>query len=204
MWTVDARSSPVIATKVTDVREGILLNGMTRLDDHTVLVADSEAGLVWRIDTRSGEHIIAIDDPLMKPVPGIDGLHVQNGVLYFTSTSRGVFASVPIYANGTAKSPARVVAPNGPSDDFTLDAAGNAYVTTLTNTVQKITPKGNFAVIAGNLNSSALVGCTAAQFGRTESDRDILYVTTNGGLVAPVNGTYIEGGKIVAVDTRQT
>jgi hypothetical protein len=30
-------------------------------------------------------------------------------------------------------------------------------------------------------------------------DQNILYVTAAGGQAAPVNGTYIEGGKIVAV-----
>jgi hypothetical protein len=30
----------------------------------------------------------------------------------------------------------------------------------------------------------------------------VLYITTTGALAAPVNGTVIEGGKVVAVDTR--
>ncbi len=48
-------------------------------------------------------------------------------------------------------------------------------------------------IIAGNTNSNLLAGDTAAAFGRTALDQSILYVVTNGGIAAPVNGTYIEG-----------
>ncbi|KAK2030013.1 hypothetical protein LX32DRAFT_651854 [Colletotrichum zoysiae] len=37
----------------------------------------------------------------------------------------------------------------------------------------------------------------------TKLDRHIVYVTTNGGVAGPVNGTITEPGKVVAIDTRR-
>jgi hypothetical protein len=69
----------------------------------------------------------------------------------------------------------------------------------IANTVTKVYPDGQSEVIAGNANSSVVAGVTAAALGRTELDRNVLYVSDNGGMAAPVNGTYIEGGKITAI-----
>lgn len=56
-------------------------------------------------------------------------------------------------------------------------------------------------LVAGNSNSTLLAGVTAGQFGRLSSDCNILYLTTNGGLAIPVNGSIIVGGKIASIDT---
>lgn len=202
------RHSGVQATKITDIPEGIFLNGMTLGNgSNNVLVADSGAGVVYRIDTSTGKYNVAIDDPLMKPANGgelgVNGIHIRGDSLYFTSTTRGVFAKVPICANGTALGPAVTIA-NTIGDDFTFDGAGNALVATnVLNSLDRITTSGagagNVSVVVGSVNSSTLAGSTAAQFGRTLRDRNVLYVTTSGGLASPVNGTFTQGGKVVAI-----
>jgi hypothetical protein len=43
---------------------------------------------------------------------------------------------------------------------------------------------------------------TSCAIGRGKGDTKILYVATNGGIANPVNGILVEGGKVVAIDTR--
>jgi hypothetical protein len=65
-----------------------------------------------------------------------------------------------------------------------------------------VTPKGVVTVLAGNVNSTILEGDTAASFGRTKWDENVLYVVTNGGIAGAVQGTQITGGKVLAVDVK--
>jgi sugar lactone lactonase YvrE len=197
-------------TKVADVPEAQLLNGMIALDQSgNVLIADSGAGVIWRVNTRSGDVKTVVDDPLMKPVAGapaaigVNGIKIRKGNLFFTNTFGMTFSSVPIHKDGTAIGAAKVIVKNGIGDDFTFDKSGNALVAqNVLNTLEKITPGGKqVTVVAGNLNSTQLAGPTAAQFGRTKKYERTLYVTTNGGLAGPINGTFIEGGQVVAIDS---
>ena len=201
--------SPATVTKVTDFPTGVFLNGLTLLNEEheTVLISDAGAGVVLRVNVGTGQHEVIIDDPLMKPKPGaypvlgINGIHLHDGSLYFTNTFEKTFNRVSINADGTAAAPAATVAQDGYGDDFAIDSAGNAYVTQGTdNTVLEIRASAAEVVVAGNLNSTVVAGCTAAQFGRSPFDQSILYVTTNGGIAGPVDGHIIEGGKVVAVD----
>ena len=61
---------------------------------------------------------------------------------------------------------------------------------------------GRQGVVAGDLNSTEIAGPTAAGVGGAGGDADVLYVTTGGGLEAPVNGDEVMGGQVVAVDTK--
>lgn len=56
-------------------------------------------------------------------------------------------------------------------------------------------------VVAGAQQESVVAGAIAGTFGRTSADRHILYVVTDGGLASPINGTFVEPAKVVAVDT---
>jgi hypothetical protein len=62
-----------------------------------------------------------------------------------------------------------------------------------------VKPNGETEVLAGDPQSSVLPGPTSAAFGRTVNDANTIYVTTSGALFAPINGTYTEGAKVVAV-----
>lgn len=72
------------------------------------------------------------------------------------------------------------------------------------NVAIEVKPNGDRKVIAGNLNSTEVAGATSAAFGRTRIDHNILYVVTGGTETAPVNGTYVEPGKVVALDLRNS
>ena len=217
MRTFDNDSShPTTAkvTKITDIPKAIFLNGATLLTQSsgTVLIADSGAGLVWGLDIRTGQYAVVLQDALMNPVPtapnqlGINGLHIWNDKhLYFTNSWQGVFVRVPLHlANGTAAGPYEVITHLGLCDDFALDDHGTAFIATdPANTLLKVPTigknKGVVTVVAGGPNSTQWAGTTATAFGRTEADRGVLYVTTNGGIVSPVDGHIINGGRVLAI-----
>ena len=209
-WKVNLQGLKPKVDKITNIPEAGLLNGITNLNptNHTVLIADSANGVVYRLNTKSGKYKIVIDDPLFKGSPtgpftiGINGVRVRHGTLIFTNGQQNIYGSVPIDGNGRATGPVEIIAKNavGAVDDFALDSQGNAFVAQgNANQIAKITPAGVETEVAGNLNSIELPGTTSARFGRTRKDRDVLYVTTNGGLAGPVNGRVTVGGKLAAV-----
>lgn len=191
-----------------------LLNGLATLNPSIVLAADCLKGVVWIVDTLTGASRIVLSDPLMAPTAsttdyaiGINGIKLRGSTLYFTNSAQALFAKIRIHPNGTAAGAAEVIARASPGttyDDFALDGRGDAFlVTAQGNSIEEVGRAGEPPVIvAGNVNSTDIAEPTAAQFGRTRADGDVLYVTTAGGLEAPVNGDEIVGGQLVAVDTR--
>ncbi|KAF5687187.1 hypothetical protein FDENT_5511 [Fusarium denticulatum] len=94
-------------------------------------------------------------------------------------------------------------------DDFCIADNGAVYMTTHpTNMVIRVPPNGGEGVkIAGGFGSRDVASATACTLGVTGADKDVLYVTTAGGNVVPINGQ-TEGAKIVAIrvgaETSQT
>ncbi|KAJ7270612.1 hypothetical protein B0H12DRAFT_773474 [Mycena haematopus] len=211
IWRVDMRPSRPIVSKIADIPPAVLPNGMVSLSaaENALLVSDSTLGNVWRFDLITHAYEVAIDDPLMKKVSpsvgeGVNGIRLHGEYLYFINSYAPFLGRVPIYPNGTAKGKATIVAyaPDGEGsfDDFAIDEEGTAYVATgLGNVITKVTEEGVASVIAGNLNSSQIANPTSVAFGRKEWDRWTIYVTTGGGLEAPINGTAVVGAQLVAV-----
>ena len=155
VWKVDMRTfdasngSPATISKITDVPEAQLLNGATLLNQGLglVLLADSVGGVVWGLNTRTGEYAKVLEDPLTKtiagPVPlGINGLHVRDREVYFTNSAQRLLARVPVHiTNGTAAGSSEVVAQLNASfvDDFVLGLRDTAFVATnFDNTLVKV------------------------------------------------------------------
>ena len=115
---------------------------------------------------------------------------------------------VPLHlANGTAAGPYEVVTHLGICDDFSFDERGKAFIATdVGNTLLAVPTvgkeKGVVTILAGNANSTRWAGATATAFGRTEVDGDVLYVTTNGGIPAPIDGHIVHGGRVLAIRMR--
>ncbi|KAJ8103696.1 hypothetical protein POJ06DRAFT_242605 [Lipomyces tetrasporus] len=216
IWQVDMRPFravgsevilPAVVEKVVDIPEAVFLNGLTTLnrDDQTILVADSGLGVVWRVNIATRNYEVILQDATMEPTPpynlGINGIHIRDQYLYYTNSGLQLFARMPINPNGTRAGDADVLVTNHLGDDFTFDRRGNAYVTQDPgNDLYQVTPEGNVSTVLGGPDSPLIEGDTAAQFGRTPFDCHILYITTNGGLVNPVNGSAV-GGKIIAFNT---
>lgn len=232
-WTIDFRDNTTFhgitdgqetkhninITQIAQLTSALLPNGVASIPGNpdAVLIADSFAGLVWRLDIQTGSHKVAVKVPEMSAptnssggVVGINGIKMHLGYLYWTNS-----ATVKIYrvkldrdgfhkGNGTAavETVADLSSQATFLDDFAIDDDGVIWVVTNSdNTLFAVKEDNKAVLVGGGKTELTFAGGTAAAFGRDHRSRKTLYVTTCGGLRAPVNGTVTEGGKVVAVDT---
>lgn len=218
-WKVDFTSksgSPSIQ-KVLDAPHAVLPNGLTKLASDTAVVADSGMNSSWALNVSSLQYELAIKVPQMTPPAGsqldegINGLHIHQQHLYWTNSEADTLYRIQVdRKSGRAVRNAKVeTVVNATTfiDDFAFDQHGRAWVATDAGNTLIVVPNtdnenSTYWTVDGSATSTLMEGSTSCAFGRGRDDRHILYVTTNGGLTAPINGTALEGGKIVAVDTR--
>ena len=209
-----------IVNEIASVPEAIFPNGMcvlpTSSTPHNILFGDIRTGVIWHVDTTTGASKVVINNTLTAvaedPVfgtSGVNGIHVQNGILYFVNSAKGLFASLRVHPDGTPAGDPTIISRSHKSeeifyfDDFAIKD-GDAYLVTGSgNSIERMgldgTPKGR--IIAGNLNSTEIAEPTSCAFGRTDCDSHILYVITSGAIAAPVDGNITTGAQILAVDT---
>lgn len=195
--------------EVALVGESQLLNGMAPRGRY-VLASDTFAGLVYRVDMATGAYGVAINSTYLSELDtphGVNGLRVVGDTLYFANSGQSTLVRVPIAEDGSAAGDYTVIAHNQGSlddwDDFAVDAEGAIFaVTAGGNTVVKVSPDGSTqTVVAGNLNSTDVAEPSSAAFGRRSCDSNVLYVTTVGGLLYPINGSVVIPGALVAIET---
>ncbi|KAJ8071194.1 hypothetical protein OCU04_001532 [Sclerotinia nivalis] len=178
-----------------------VLNGMTQLaknDTSHVLISDSAAGNILRLNVVTGEEVVVISDPTMLPRSdginvGVNGIHVWGDQLFYTSLDQGIFAKVRIsLSTGVAKGPVDIIL-NGTlqaADDFTLSRDGlTAW----------ITEYGEFVLVEVDilsktsriaLNDTLLASTSSAALGRSCSNLNSIYIT---GAHLNANGTAVQG-----------
>ncbi|KAI0484231.1 hypothetical protein GGR56DRAFT_662487 [Xylariaceae sp. FL0804] len=210
-------SSPTVSL-IANLPNAGLANGVAALPSNSsvALVADSTAGLVYRVDLDSGAVDVAASVPEMTAPSdaglltylGVNGIKVSDGYLYWTRSDMATIYRVAIGTDGYVADGAAVetVADLSAStafiDDFVISGA-NIFVTTNSNNQLMAVEisSGQSEVVAGSPQQLTVAGDTACAFGRGPAYEKYLFVTTNGALKAPVNGTVSEGGKVVAIDT---
>jgi len=203
--------TPVKSTRVVTFDQPAGLNGACLLAPRVILLADSLAGLIWRVDlTDDGRtatasvwlrhHTMAPDpdngftSPL-GPQPGINGIRhaARTNVVYYTSTAQKLFMRVAVDpATHTPVGQPEVVAADITADDFCLDEnAAVAYLTTHTdNTIVRVpidagAEGATTCVVAGDPYNEQLVGPSSAAWARGPADYGrVAYVTTDGGHTA--------------------
>jgi hypothetical protein len=209
-WTPGAPVSPELIYTFDERVGG--LNGSCLLGPNALAIADSFAGLIWRIDLTndagSASARVWLSDDTMAfdpdsgvpppPQPGINGLRygAQTGYLYYTSTAQKVFMRVRVDSPTLEPAgPAQFVAAVDNADDFCLDEdAGFAYVTRhRANTLDRVplAPRHGSEVrhIAGDPFDETLIGPSSAAWGRGPTDHGrVAYVTTDGGTTARPKG----------------
>ena len=186
------------------IPEAKWLNGATMIP-HTssLIMADSLNSKLYVCDVRTGKTQVWLEDKLLgtesgRPQwPGVNGVQFFRNALFMTNSDRSLFlrASVDPSTGTCVPHSLETVAENCGGDDFIFDEEGNAYYTTHPrNTVLKLVGAGLIKTgqelkslrIVGGIDIGETAGPTAAAFGRTVGDRRSLYVTTDGGLVAPL------------------
>lgn len=206
-WHVSVDQKRATISQITSIPQAWFLNDIEPLDQAKglYLLSDSAQGLVYRLDVQKGEVVPVLDEPTMKPTAGFDigvnGLAVHSNYLYYANSAQQILCRVEINTTtGQAKKGAEIIVETA-VDDFIFDSWGDIYAAgNIDNTVKQISIDGRLEIIAGGLNSTEVAGDTSMAFGRTHKDTDILYVTTCGAHYAPVNGTFVEGAKVVALD----
>ncbi|KAH6618966.1 hypothetical protein C7974DRAFT_297753, partial [Boeremia exigua] len=218
-WRVNLSGSKATATLITKIPEAKFLNGMGAFKtggSKGLLITDSVVAGIWAVDLDTGATSLALqDDSMLSPAGatfavGIDGFRVKGNNLYYTVFAGGVlrrisveFPSAADLAAGTAilKQIAvdELANTGGSFDDFDVAADGTVYVTTNPeNTVVKVAAAGGKpTLVAGNVGSLDLAGASSALLSTVATN--VLYVTTSGGVAAPVNGTLSEAGKIMKI-----
>ena len=207
------------------------LNGSCLLAPDVMVLADSLAGLIWRVDLPAGggpatarvwlEHDSLAADPGGAPVlgvmphqPGVNGVRyaARTGCLYYTSTGQQLFMRVPVHpgTHDPAGAP-EFVAGGTMADDFCLDEdAGVAYVTTHRhNTIDRVPLQpggsGTRQIVAGDPFDEQLAGPSSAAWGRRPGDCGrVAYVTSDGGLVAPPADGIVRRAKLLRAELPTT
>ena len=182
-------------TKLVDIPEAGLLNGMATVNEETILVSDVHNGNVLRVNTVSGAYSIAIDDPKMKfsyvanpPINlGVNGIKIRDSHLHWANTAAGFNARIKINAFASPVGCSEIAVTNVPgADDFIIRSDGVAFICQNgedTLSIAYLNPSEPVPAvpIAGRNTSTILAGVTAAAFGRLPTDRKRLYLSTSGG-----------------------
>ena len=217
---------PAQVSLVAKFPDSIVLNGITVLSlaRKWLLVSDSAAGVVYRLEARTGKIVKVLEDPFMKPDSpsgvGVNGIRkpMADDFLFFTNSDRNILARQSINDDGTSRAPAKMVVNVEGPDDFTLNNAGNVFV--VQNRADHMGRVNGRAVVtlvsaassrkkAPDGTASGLFGPTAVQFGKItpffrkpRADWMKAYISTNGGTAQYLTGNVTRGGTISVVDTR--
>jgi hypothetical protein len=184
------------------------LNGSCLIGPRTMVVADSLAGLIWRVDLPKDDgtpvarvwlrHESMGNYPgQMKPEqPGVNGIRYATklGYLYYTATAKKLFMRVKI--NAETLDPIgepEHVSVGRMADDFCInESAGVAYLTThRENTIDCVSldpAKNSYRfIVAGDPLNEELIGPSSAAWGRLPGEHgNVAYVTTDGGTASPL------------------
>jgi hypothetical protein len=216
--------APVNATTVlTFEQAGAVLNGCCLVAPRIILVADSVAGLIWRVDLADDglaatarvwlQHESMAFDPdnPLNPQPGVNGVRyaARSHFLYYTSTTRKLFMRVAVDpVNHEPAGEPEFIAGGTMADDFCIDEnAGVAYVTThRENTIDRVPlrpgrPDAPCTCVAGDPFNEQLIGPSSAAWGRALSEYGrVAYVTTDGGTTAPPPDGKVRPAQVLRVE----
>lgn len=200
-------------TKITAMPEAIFLNGASEVPLHPdlVLVGDSKRGTVFRLNTTSGHYDIpqmytqmrnTSVDPLSL---GINGVRLHNDTLYWTNWDLDSYYKLQVSSDGTTAPGAQPVLIRHEKlvsvlDDFDFYGDTAFVATNYENSILRITPDGQSSIIAGGKNDALLNTISACKFGKTASDKSVLYAVTAGTQLPNSKSPTELGARVVAYD----
>ncbi len=146
-----------------------------------LFVADSNLGLIWKIDANGGPAMVWKQDPLLlrspgSPIPGANGLQYFRGEFYVAVTSTAKLVAIEIDEKGNAGN-IRVHADGVMCDDIALDVKANVYCASPMGNVLRVNAKdGSVETL---LTSQDLLDYpTSISFGRRGGEVTEAYVTS--------------------------
>ncbi|CAH0022636.1 unnamed protein product [Clonostachys rhizophaga] len=143
-----------------------------------VLVSDALAGTVIRVNVTSGESEITLKDDLLVGNPGVNGLKILDGYVYFVNTDTRYYGKFAITEDGQKSGDIQVISTDASSDDFAFDKYGIAYIGPQRNpSVVRVFPNGTATRIAQNAEMGRPCSLTLAEDGLSG------YVTTTEGQI---------------------
>ena len=179
----------------------LFLNGFTPGRRGLAYTVDSLVGVVIEIDLeRSVSRVVLRDERLTKcssepMLPGANGLTLGDDALFITNTDRALVLRAEFGGDGPT-GVVEVVAEHLRGDDLSLDESGDLYITThIVNTLIRLRPNGERVATAGP--EQGMAGATACVF--HPADPTGLYVTTTGGIIAPLDGV-VQDAKLVRLE----
>jgi sugar lactone lactonase YvrE len=117
-------------------------------------------------------------------------MKIRDGWAWISVSGRRLILRTPLQPDGRP-GPIETAATHVLADDFAFGASGSLYIATHPEqTVFRLDAAGNRTIVAGPKQGA--VGTTACAFGRAPGDENALYVTTDGGMVAPYEGAVQE------------
>jgi hypothetical protein len=210
--------------------ESYLLQGVAALpwDPETVLISDQyvlkprqvqidwtpSPGQIWTLDTRTGEYNLVLTDHAelnttyaKGPDVGIDGIKIRDHDLFWVNQDDSGIYRTKIDDDGVPVEPVKIdkiAEYNTMWDDMAFDPFNeNVFWATGLNAVFAATLDGKVVPVdgVGTSDNLTLPGPTACAFGKTEKDKNILYVTGN---LATVPESLLDvklGGWVRGLDT---
>lgn len=224
VWIVDLVDS-ANTKRIAKMPEAGELNGMVAIPnspDGDVLVADSSVGQIWKVSTV-GKHAgryevwlksedMAIQNSAPERWPfGINGLQrSSSGKLYFTNTNTVTIWSFDV-PEGVKPNQRHVKLVADLScfavalDDIALSNDGNTIYATSNKdnkliAVKRMGKRWTSEVILGGEGFAEVAGDTAAAFGKTQYDKDSLYVVTSGRAWSSKNDTLRGPAEVITLD----
>lgn len=208
VWSIDFNTSPPTVKSITKIPTAAGLNGITKCHDSKteVLIADSDVGATWRLNTVTGENEMAFKDPLFtnctsRSPLGLNGITMYEERLHFANSALRIYGRAPIHQNGTASGEIEIIGRAQSAatvfDDLVMDWEGNAWIATHPNAVTEITSQGKQRNFTGG--EVEMYNPTSLAWGRGSLEvSKTLYVTTNG---MSAHGKFV-GAQVLAFDTR--
>jgi len=143
--------------------ETLFLNGMVKLDNGDILVADSVGATIWQVSIEHKkvipwlQHPTLANDPSQPGFPGANGLKLHSQGLLVSNTAQGALYLVPLNDNGTAAGEPSILAETGIIDDFWVNEDDSILFTTHSDALKYLARDGAITDVV----SEGCNGCTA-------------------------------------------
>jgi hypothetical protein len=192
-------------TRMVDILEAKALGASTLFRSGVssyLLLSESPRGTIWKVDLRTSRYSPALSEESMLPITsgptmGVNGIKVFEGYLYYASVTKGQLRRIPLSETASATGPSELVIHKTGVDNFDISKGGIVYLAASTeNQILKLTTEGKILEVFGAENSTAIAGPTCCVLDLSGSK---VFIGTNGGQFAPVNGRFMEPAKVAVI-----